>query len=286
MNYALIKNACLILASLTSSTAMSASLNDLKLNPKTKVAIVRASCATFLNNEFFSHPSKPGYVIKILGDNEMFEGLPARRMLTLEGTYRINSRGFAPQLIINNVEISKSKTKSNKSTPSTTNLKKVASAINTSWLDNNISTGTTHVHADAFNYSEIDIKSLKSAATDIFIAELKAQIQNLTDELANSLKIKSKVVKHTSREQSNIVKALMASNDYSPDNTESKDQFRDELDELTKALGSHDDIILIHTKAKIPNNGEEDDMRNVDSIILVNSKTKLSVHIFTIEGRI
>jgi hypothetical protein len=95
----------LLVLSLSQNLLAENGLTSLSLDKESGTAKVCGNVAVLRENEYFNHPDFSGYVIKIYGDNSMFDGLKDTEELCVKGPFQIDSRGFAPHLIITDVEV-------------------------------------------------------------------------------------------------------------------------------------------------------------------------------------
>lgn len=269
-------------------------LIKIELNQKTGIATVVATSETLLSHSYFTHPNYKGYVIQIRGNNSIFEGIEPAAVLTIEGPYRIDTRGITASLLINDVEVvagnsgaNKTKrTKKNGSQFSSTaldrksKLRKLVDVTNTEWTDGNITTGTSQVKAGLLS-EWVKIDDLVELSRSNFKIAFKACFD---EALPNDVKLKSVAGAFSKNDVGFAVESLALGNAFSPKYKEGRAGFRKDVNELLNNLGDEASILTLVTSARIKNNGEVDDLRKVYAILFLNKDTREFVQIFVVEG--
>jgi len=157
--------------------------------------------------------------------------------------------------------------------PKKDRLGKMARGIDTRWGDENITNcGQTHVQAfqvkgDVSDWNELMSSLVKKNYGDDYNPEGDLAVE--TQEF-NKSQIKD------------VVAALMMSNDYDPENKETRQQLTRTVWALLRQLNVKDSVQVVTAKAKVT--GESCDTQDVESYLFINTKTQKAVHFFAAQG--
>jgi len=265
-------------------------LTSLELNQITKTAKICASPLVFVENEIFYHPDFHGYIIKISGDNSIFEGIGDNTEVCVAGPYRIDSRGFAPHLYINDIAVV-SEQPGNTDTPlfslgklnQEDRLRKKVDEVNTEWSDGNITTGTSSVISGRV-VSKINEKNLKNLSQFIFLENLKYFVDYENDQLPSDSKINTTVYNYHKKSLNLTSTALADGNAFSPEYEEGILIFEKDLKAMANLLGANKSIKVLVTKTRMADEEDMERLRTVYSIVYININTQKYFNVFVVEG--
>ena len=261
-------------------------LSSLTLHEESELATACSSRKILLENERFSHPDFSGYVITIFGDNAIFDPYQDKEELCVQGPYEINSRGFAPQLIIRDIIIISVNGKAVKNEDLTTPLNsksellKFVEETHAEWRDSNITTGTTAIRAglllDPKNASWLD--RLRELSEKNFNQEFDRYVYQ---SRAEPDVLKGIALKTRAEELSKVdIKKTFETVGAGGVNFK-----QSQIKKLLRLLGENKEIVTLWTTAEVPNNGNKKDLKTVHSIAFLNKATREMIRIFVIEGR-
>ncbi len=229
-------------------------------------AKVCAPVEVFASNSMFRSLQRPGYIIDINGDNSMLDG--QKGTICLSGSYVINSKGFAPHIIISATHVVGAEAPAVSSS-----LGAKISEIATQWNDNNISTGTTKLSLIEGQKS-ISLDQLNSMA----VATLK---KKLAKDASTLSVIDSKAAKFHSQNLDFTVQVLAIGNAYADENSEDTATLKDDVKEVVQSLGDENDILTAVASATFKQDGET---LQVYTILFANPLTGNIAQIFVTEG--
>ena len=250
-----------------------------------------------VTDQLFRHPDLSGYIIHLAYGPTCTPLLKESSYVSPEcfiGHYRINSHGFAPHIYITLDEhIKKHRAPPKRNAPSENvtapsklqQLKKndpvrqTVEEVATEWRDNNTSTGTTELTARILvTQDEIDFKTLSE---NVFRLRFK---ENTGQALPAATTLVTTGGRLTAARLKKLVLSLAEGTAYNTRNPENLNVFNEPLKTLIPLLGPNENTMIYMTEARLENDSDPGELRNVSTGIIINTETNKLLILFVIEG--
>lgn len=157
--------------------------------------------------------------------------------------------------------------------PKKDRLGKMARGIDTRWGDENITNcGQTTVQA-------FRVKGELAEWNDTMSVLIK---KNYGDDYKPDGELAVETQKFNKSIVKDVVNALMMSNDYDPENEETRELMTRTVWALLRQLNIKDSVEVVTAKVKV--SGETCDTQDVESYLFINTKTQKAIHFFASQG--